>query len=345
MDRNVFDIQQGVAIGIFVKQAGISGPARVRHADLWGERQGKYEVLASSDVTTTVWEQLQPAPSNDYRFKPWDTELGLEYTQWPKITEVMSVNSVGVVTARDKLTIHWSDDEVMRVARDFAALPPEDARIKYQLGRDAQDWKVHLAQDDLNVSELRAELVTPILYRPFDTRYTYHTGASRGFICRPRADVMRHMMIGDNLGLITCRQQSQIGPQWSHIGVAKSMIESCSISNKTREINYLFPIYWHPSERQIDQGSYQPGERRPNLDPGFTSELGVRLGLEFVTDGRGDLESSFGPEDVFHYIYAVLHSTEYRERYAQFLRADFPRIPPPNDSDQFPRSDRAGAGS
>ena len=75
----------------------------------------------------------------------------------------------------------------MRVVRDFAALPPEDARIKYRLGRDAQDWKVHLAQNDLNDSELRAELVTPILYRPFDTRYTYYTGTSRGFICRPRA--------------------------------------------------------------------------------------------------------------------------------------------------------------
>ena len=75
--------------------------------------------------------------------------------------------------------------------------------------------------------------------------------------------------------------------------------------------------------------------RRPNLDLLFTAELVNRLGLEFVDDGRGDLEAAFGPEDVFHYIYAILHSPSYRERYAQFLRADFPRIPPPDGLEQF----------
>ena len=125
VDKNVFDIQQGVAIGIFVKKAGEVGPARVHHADFWGEREAKYAALAGSDITTTDWEKLEPASRNDYLFKPWDKELGQEYTEWPKITEVMPINSTGIVTARDKLTIRWSPSEVMQVVDDFSALPPK----------------------------------------------------------------------------------------------------------------------------------------------------------------------------------------------------------------------------
>ena len=328
VDQNVFDIQQGVAIGIFVKQAGKIGPARVRHADLWGEREGKYAALAESDITTTAWEELAPESPN-YLFKPWDKALEQEYGRWRKINEIMPVNSVGVVTARDKLTIHWSDDEVMRVVRDFAALPPEDARIKYRLGRDAQDWKVHLAQDDLNDSELCAELVAPILYRPFDTRYTYYTGASRGFICRPRVEVMRHMVAGDSLGLIATRQTRDT---WSALAT-DSIIAHKSLA--AYDINTLFPLYLYPSEQEIESGLYDPGARRPNLSSRFTKEFAERLDVKFIDDGRGDMEAAFGPEDVFHYIYAILHSPSYRERYAQFLRADFPRIPLPDGPDQF----------
>ena len=57
--------------------------------------------------------------------------------------------------------------------------------------------------------------------------------------------------------------------------------------------------------------------------------------MRFIPDGKGDLDETFGPEDVFHYIYAVLHSSAYRERYDQFLRADFPRVPLTDDLDLF----------
>lgn len=67
--------------------------------------------------------------------------------------------------------------------------------------------------------------------------------------------------------------------------------------------------------------------RTANLAPAFISDLSQRVKLVFVRDGTGDLKKTFGPEDVFHYIYAVLHSPTYRERYAQFLKRDFPRVP------------------
>ena len=64
-----------------------------------------------------------------------------------------------------------------------------------------------------------------------------------------------------------------------------------------------------------------------NLNQEFVKEVGFTTGLEFISDGTGDFEVAFGPEDVFHYIYAVLHSPEYRSRYADFLKSDFPHIP------------------
>ena len=57
--------------------------------------------------------------------------------------------------------------------------------------------------------------------------------------------------------------------------------------------------------------------------------------MSFVSDGQGDLYQTLGPEDVFHYIYAVFHSPTYRKRYDQFLRADFPRIPLTDDIELF----------
>lgn len=328
VDENVFDIEQGVAIALFIKQPDANGRARVRHADLWGEREAKYAALAASDITTTDWELVEPE-SPTYLFKPWDKELEQEYQQWPKITDVMPVNSVGVVTARDRLTIRWSRDEVLDVVRDFASLPPEEARIKYGLSRDVQDWKVDWAQADLNEAGIRPDLVVPILYRPFDTRYTYYTGVSRGFICRPRQDVMRHMLAGKNIGLVATRQTSD---EW---GVVATNTVIGHKAYAAQDINTLFPLYLYPERHDAKQSHTIPSERRPNLDSSFVASLELALGLRFTDGESSDLESTFGPEDVFHYIYAVLHSPAYRERYAQFLRADFPRVPLPDGLDRF----------
>ena len=330
-DQNVFDIQQGVSIAIFVKVPDAQGPATVRHSELWGTRESKYEHLFQSDVSTTEWTALEPA-SPDYRFKPWDNNLEAEYLQWPRINDILPVNSVGAVTARDKLTIRWSRNDLMNVVKDFVSLSPEAARSKYNLGNDSQSWQIHSAQSDLSQHEISNKFVKPILYRPFDTRFTYYTGNSNGFLARPVSNVMRHMLEGDNLALSTTRS-IEIQTGFEHIFVSKHLIQHHSVSLK--EVNYLLPLYTYPSEPSIEQGLYQRGERQPNLTPAFTAELERRLSLTFISDGKGDLRETFGPEDVFHYIYAVFHSPTYRERYDQFLRADFPRVPLVDNAESF----------
>ena len=346
-DENVFDIQQGVAIGLFAKhgKSPKDTPARVFHADLWGERggdddDGKYGWLAANDITSTNWTQLQPrAPL--YLFVPRDEELADEYEKgWP-VPNIFPVNSTGIVTARDEMAIQWTADDIQKVALDFTDRSEGDVREIYgELVKDKPDWNLPGAQRDVRSHQPIDEYITRILYRPFDPRYTYYTGRGGGFICGARGGVMRHMLAGKNLGLITCRQQSQANAEWSLCGVSRSIIESCATSNKTREINSLFPLYVYPAEEQgetleLDSGDEQDSDRKPNLSDDFVQAAGAALGLEFVPGGTGDLSHSFGPEDVFHYVYAILHSPEYRRRYADFLKSDFPRIPLCSDRDLF----------
>jgi len=335
-DQNVFDIQQGVAISIFVKDGSSGeGLAKVYHADLWGERgdteSGKYAWLAEHDVKSTRWYELA-AKAPDYFFVPRDDALQVEYESGWKLTDIAPIHSVGMVTARDKLAIQFSDEEMRRVANEFVGLSETDAREKYGLGEDSSDWTVAAAQDDLRTHPDAKAHIKTVLYRPFDKRTTYFTGMAGGFICRPRAEVMHHMLAGPNIGLISCRQQSQQGV-WNLTGITDGMIESAAISNKTKQINYLFPLYLYPSGD--DALNLGVASRVPNLAPEFIAAISAASGLEFVVNGAGDLVLTFGPEDVLHYIYAMLHSSWFRFRFADFLRSDFPRIPLPAYPAQF----------
>ena len=321
-DENVFDIQQGVAIGLFtcppVEPRRFS--RAYNHADVWGVREqadgtGKYDRLAASDAASTEWQALSPKPPLRL-FVPRDDALHDEYEAGAPISDIFPVNSVGIVTARDKLAIQWTAEDMGRIAEDFAARGTEAARTFYDLGKDAQDWQVQLAQEDVRRHDGH---IRPVLYRPFDRRFTYYTGKSRGFICRPRPDVMRHMLAGENLGLVTTRQCQN---SWG------AMVTNTIITHKALaayDINSLFPLYTFPPEALAN--TVNP--RKPNLDAKFTRAFASAVGLDFITDGAGDRTSTFGPEDIFRYIYAVLHSPEYRRRYADFLKSDFPRIPLP----------------
>lgn len=330
-DENVFDIQQGVAIGLFVKRSKVQAkPAQVYHADLYGTRESKYAGLAEYDVSTTSWQPLKPqAPF--YLFVPQDEIVRAEYEQEWKITDIMPVNSVGIVTARDALTIHWSREDIWRTVNDFAHLPAEEAREKYALGKDAQDWKVALAQADLKASGLEEAKLAPVLYRPFDVRHTYYTGKPSGFHCRPRGEVMRQMLAGKNIGLVSARSNKSDSPD--HFFCSQNITEAKTGEASTQSA--LFPLYLY-SNGKIDLfDESASGKHRANLALEFIDDLSARLQLDFVPDGCGDLRKTFGPEDVFHYAYAVFHSPAYRTRYAEFLKIDFPRLPLTRDASRF----------
>lgn len=317
-DQNVFDIQQGVSIGIFIKEPGKSTPAKVHHAQLWGSRDAKYEALNFLDVDSTEWKIIHPQ-SPFYLLIPQNRDLFAEYNDGWKITDIMPVNSVGIVTARDALTIKWSVQEVKETVKDFVLLPVEEARKKYELGKDSRDWQVSLAQDDLRRNNLDDSKIVPILYRPFDKRYTYYTGKTRGFLCMPRFEVMRHMLTGENLGMYMCRQI--VSESWQHSLVTNNFTDDCYVSNKSRERGYLFPLYTYP-DTENEQGNLFT-DRTPNLSQNFLSAMREKLG--YIPT----------PEAIFYYAYAVFHSPTYRQRYAEFLKIDFPRLPLTSDNELF----------
>jgi predicted helicase len=322
-DENVFDIQQGVAIGLFVKRGKVQDkPAQVYHADLYGTRESKYAVLAEYDISSSPWDKLHPqAPF--YLFVPQDVAVRAEYEQEWKITDIMPVNSVGIVTARDALTIHWNREDIWRTVNDFAHLPVEEAREKYALSKDAQDWKVALAQADLKTSGLTEAKLVPVLYRPFDVRHSYYTGKPNGFHCRPRSDVMRQMLAGENIGLVSAR--SNKSDTADHFFCSQYITEAKTGEASTQSA--LFPLFLYSSGKTDLFDDSAAGGRSPNLAPEFIADFSARLQLDFVQDGYGDLRKTYGPEDVFHYAYAVFHSPTYRSRYAEFLKIDFPRLP------------------
>ncbi len=201
VDENVFDIQQGVAIGVFIKRPGGAGtPARVFHSELWGEREGgyggKYGWLSANDIHSTNWTELTPK-SPEYFFVPRNETLASEYETGWKITDAMPVNSVGIVTARDRLAIKWTAEQMKEVATDFASLSVEGLGTRYALGSVSSE-RIQAAQDDIREHPPVGSYVQQVLYRPFDTRWTYYTGAPGGFLERPRRDVMRHMLAGAN---------------------------------------------------------------------------------------------------------------------------------------------------
>ncbi|MBI1920620.1 MAG: N-6 DNA methylase [Geobacter sp.] len=329
-DDNVFDIQQGVAISIFVKRNGKGkGEQRectVRHSELWGRRSAKYEQLCELDTQSTPWRELKPVAPHFF-FVPKQFDLAAEYDKWWSLKDLFQVFGSGVKTERDRVSIHWSREALEQAVSDFRTLDEEKLRSKYDLENDSRDWTVAGAKADV-LSNLDRTCFRRILYRPFDVRHIWYSGKTRGFVGTPAYPTMRHMLSKENMALIATRQVT--GGNFEHIFCSLGLVE-IKLCSHDRAIN-AFPLYLYPETEQDHQllavmEPPTPYGRRPNLNPNFTRVCSRRLGLRFCGDGRGDLVNNWGPEDLFHYLYAIFYSSAYRSRYVEFLRIDFPRLP------------------
>ncbi|MDP2046366.1 MAG: type ISP restriction/modification enzyme, partial [Deltaproteobacteria bacterium] len=313
-DENVFDIQQGVAIGLFVKTPGSPGPARVHYADLWGIREGKNQTLAQMEVGTTPWQELQPR-TPFYLFVPQETELRAEYERGWKLTEIIPIHGVGMTTARDHMVIDFGEVPILERAQLFRDSEESDKELCQRLSIPMKKgWNISNARRVIKKeNDLRA-LIKPILYRPFDQRLIFYHDS---LVWRTVKQIMRHMLAGENLGLISARSNKSQNPD--HFFCSRFIMETKCGESTTQSA--LFPLYIYSKDLFIKD------QKTPNINPTFIKDLTDKLGLAFMPKGRGDLETTFGPEDVFSYAYAVFHSPTYRQRYAGFLKLDFPRLP------------------
>ena len=325
-DENVFDIQQGTAILLCVKEADNDAPSKIYYADLWGSRAEKYATLSETDVQSTTWTELIP-DSTFYHFVPRHDQHIEEYEIGWGLTDIFQESSIGIITARDRLTIHSTPEAAHTTVTDFVSLSESEARQRYRLPRDSKDWQIRLAQEDLQNHPETEQHVVPINYRPFDTRWTYYTGQSRGFHCRPRPVIMFHLLIGENLALCTHRI-IRSATTWQHVFVTNRITDGNCVSNKDGP-THVFPLYLYPNPQELELST----ERSLNFKPTFLTALSEALELPQVDPFN--LPEGVSPEEVLAYIYAVLYSPTYRERYYDFLKYDFPRIPLPQDIEQF----------
>ena len=345
-DENVFDIQQGVAIGLFIRSplplgegSGVRAECRVHHAELWGEREGKYQWLLENEIESTQWRRIEPqAPY--YLFAPQDVNLLSEYEQGWKINEIMLVNVLGFQSHRDPFAIDI-EYEILRKRiqkmRDEDISDQELAKL-YSL-KDNRDWQLSKVREQLRADKDWKHKIIKCAYRPFDTRWCYFNEVAMDY---PRRELKQHVANKHNLCLNIVRQTK--AAHWQHAVATDKPAPAVFVEIK--DGSSVFPLYLYPSGKDNlidDTEAHSADNRHANFIPYFIQNCAVNLNLTYVEDRTGDLQTTVGPEDVFHYAYAVFHSPTYRSRYAAFLKIDFPRLPLTSNQALFRRLCGLGA--
>ena len=327
-DENVFDIMQGVSINIFVKKSRHSefednkikyviaseakqSLAKVYHYELFGKRFEKYAFLAKNSFSNIPWNELNPqAPQ--YFFVPKDFSVQEEYNEGFKIDELMSEYVNGVQTGRDNLFVDYDKDNLSNrmlklFSKDKDALFIEKYKVKDSSG-------YNLINRIAN-TQYRFDKIIDFCYRPLDNRKIYY---DENLIKRAFYKVQSNLL-EDNICFLCCKQLSSA--EYNHIFASKKISDLNSVSLQTKEQSYVFPLYLYPKECEVNLGE----TRKPNLDEKIWSKIDKNVKLKTT------------PEQVFDYIYGVLHTPSYREKYKEFLKIDFPRIPYPENNGEFER--------
>jgi len=313
-DQNVFDIEQGVAISLFVKGPDLE--RGVWHGDLWGKRLAKYQAAALATKSSIGWTHLEPGHP-DWLFKPQDVNLGRKYREFwsiPTIFAPMGDPAPGIVTTHDEFAISFTRAEAQEKVRALVSTADErEARSLFRLCSQKQ-WSYEAAKTELPTIDLHGAS-TQLSYRPFDTRWTIWNS---NVAVHRRERVMRHML-AENIAITTSRQAGVIGSlEFDAVMVVDRPVD---FNFYRRGGEYVFPAYLLPLLES--RGRNSNVRRQENFSTDFRTFL----------DGR--YEHHYTPEEILGYIYAVLHAQTYRARYAELLRTDFPRVPFPEEAGGF----------
>jgi len=319
-DENVFDIRQGVAIALFVKEKDKRN-CKIHHAHLFGLRDEKYHWLEKHEHKSTAYKTLSPkAPW--YFFIPRDTKSIESYNDWPKVNDIFPVNNVGVVTARDHFAIDANKHDLENRIRKYRDRRYDNDMIRamYDL-KDTSTFKLKKFRDGFVNLKNWDEYILPIQYRPFDRRYICYT---KWIVERPIYDTMKHIIKIENICLITSRQ-AQSG--FRHVFIS-NIIPEFNITGTAGRYGsgYVFPLYILPNNGDGGNGDlFNPPKSEP--EPNIAEIVFATL--------RQKYSRRLKPEQILGYVYAILYSNTYRKKYAEFLKIDFPRIPFTKDLSLF----------
>ncbi|MGH7817622.1 MAG: type ISP restriction/modification enzyme, partial [Candidatus Binatia bacterium] len=303
-DENVFDIEQGVAISLFVKRPGLE--RGVWRGDLWRKRLEKYRAAAEGTLENVDWLPLEPV-TPFYLFARQDAEIRDEYQRHERLTDIFPINVLGFQTHRDAFAMSFTETEMIGKLAELANPRISDDELARRYGlKSNRDWSFPDARSAARSGA--ASVPQLVAYRPFDDRWAEFSSLTMDY---PRRELLDHVTGRQNLCLLAPRQ---IGiTTWRHAFVATTPAESCLVSSDTKSQNYVFPVRTFGNDNEL----------RENFSRDFRAFLDARY------------EHHYTPEEILGYIYAVLHAPAYRTRYAEFLRIDFPRVPFPEAADDF----------
>lgn len=328
-DDNVFDIQQGVSINLFVKNGSKSrktDEANFNYAEIYGSRDEKYKFLVENSLNSVEWQQ----PELNAEFKFFNLSGSNEdssYFDGFALNEIFLNYNSGIQTKNDSLLVSHSQADVETLVEDFRKLSEDEIRIKYPIKEGA--WKLRSAIEDVNSNEV---YISKIQYRPFDYRYLPITSRSSGLLGRPRFKTMVHFLAGPNIGLI-CNRQA-IGNDFSYIGISDCVTAHGTFYLGNRGQDYILPLYQYADTDPNQLSDANTPNRVPNLNGEIIGKFEDALGLSFVPE-RAEEGKEFNPYHVLYYIFAVLHCPQYRKKHKDVLMIDFPRVPFPSDTKSF----------
>lgn len=313
-DENVFDIRPGVAITVGIKNK-VGKDKKVFYADLWGLREYKYDWLEKHDAQSTKWQTLNPKIP-DYFFVPKE-ERGREvYDKFWKVTDIFPINGVGITTARDYFVIGDDKNNLINKIRLFKNSKDSDEQLHllFQINKK-KGWSIRKAWSMLQEiadSDLE-DYAIPIMYRPFDKKWIFYHDS---VVWRTVKKIMQHIL-QPNLGLISTRFVFRKEYGFHHAFVTQNILDINQIQSPGTA--QLFPLYLYNDKHEqillLPQNQPTTNNKKPNITP------------ELLTTLEKAFHGKPTPEEIFYYIYAVLYSNTYREKYQEFLKSDFPRVP------------------
>lgn len=308
-DENVFDIMQGVSINFFIKtgKKKKNTLGRLFHYDLYGKRESKYSFLNSNNMTTVPYTELNPQ-SPMYFFVPKDFGLEKEYKKGFAINELFTTCLLGPNSHRDDFAIAFDKETASIRIRDFLDRSITDDEIrKLYLIKDNRDWKLSQARMMVKVDDCPATC----LYRPFDYRWMLYGDYAFDY---PRPQINNQLIDGNNIALITTRQTKE------HFGVFVSKVPLGQHKIVTPyDGSYIAPLYSFLDTN----GIFEKESKVLNYRIDIVEKVNSRIGKEIE------------PMELFDYIYGMLNSPIYINRYNEFLELDFPRVQYPKNIDEF----------
>ena len=323
-DVNVFDIMQGVSINIFIKTKNNKKDnsfGNMFHSEIYGKREFKYKFLEETYFQTIPWKEIELTIPNLF-FIPKNFENSKNYNEGFKVDELMKGVS-GIETKRDHFAIDFDLNILKERITDFVTSDFSSIERKRKFDLRDNEWVVDHAVDELRQNNDWKKSFEKCLTRPFDIRYIIYNST---ILSRDRGNLMAGLN-KDNYGLILGRQSKE---------AFAAMITNCVCTHKIVTVydrSFVFPLFIYPQkENLIIDDEFQ--NRHQNFNPSILSRIEQSINLSFsITNSNSN--SAFASIDLLDYIYAVLHSPTYREKYKEFLKIDFPRVPYPKDKDTF----------